>query len=108
MFRRLSAHRRRKSPGATVPPNLHATVSVSSSRVRYGQGLVRILDVPHVKRALHRHELNRVVGHLTCRDSKMTTPDGKVDESKHEAGRINWAGRPRARCPTAWRADDSK
>lgn len=40
----------------------------------------------------HEHRLNRVVVYLTGQHSKLTTPDGKVEESKHQAGQASWGG----------------
>jgi quercetin dioxygenase-like cupin family protein len=56
---------------------------------------VRVLRVkfpPHAAVPEHEHMLNRVVVYLTDQDSKLTTPDGKVEESKHKAGQVSWGG----------------
>lgn len=41
---------------------------------------------------LHEHVLNRVVVYLTDQNGSMTTPDGKTDTAKHEAGEASWGG----------------
>jgi len=56
---------------------------------------VRVMRVkfgPHQAVPEHEHALNRVVVYLTDQDSKLTTPDGKVDESQHKAGQTSWGG----------------
>jgi len=40
----------------------------------------------------HEHMLNRAVVYLTDQRSKMTTPDGKTEESQHKAGEVSFSG----------------
>jgi uncharacterized RmlC-like cupin family protein len=54
--------------------------------------VMRVKFAPHQAVPEHEHMLNRVVVYLTNQDSQMTTPDGKVDESKHKAGEFSWGG----------------
>src|SRR5437870_860919 len=40
----------------------------------------------------HEHTLNRVVVNLSDQDTRMTSSDGKVQESKHKAGDVSVSG----------------
>ena len=41
---------------------------------------------------LHEHVLDRVVVYLTDQNTKVTTPDGKVETVQHNAGEVSWGG----------------
>jgi hypothetical protein len=41
---------------------------------------------------MHEHQLNRVVVYLTDQNTRLTTPDGKVDTAVHKAGEASWGG----------------
>jgi quercetin dioxygenase-like cupin family protein len=73
-------------PVKTSPGVYH--VEFENDQVR----VMRVKFAPHQAVPEHEHYLNRVVVYLTNQDSKMTTPDGKVDESKHQAGEYSWGG----------------
>jgi hypothetical protein len=75
-----------------------AKVSPGVYHVEFENDQVRVMRVkfgPHQAVPEHEHYLNRVVVYLTNQDSQMTTPDGKVDESKHKAGEASWGGATR-------------
>jgi phage host-nuclease inhibitor protein Gam len=57
--------------------------------------VMRVKFAAHQAVPEHEHMLNRVVVYLTAQDSKLTTPDGKVEESKHQAGQVSWGGHAR-------------
>jgi len=81
-----------KSAATALDP---AKVSPSVYKVEFENPQVRVMRVkfpPHGSVPEHEHGLNRVVVYLTNQDSKITTPDGKVDESKHKAGEVSWGG----------------
>jgi quercetin dioxygenase-like cupin family protein len=64
-------------------------------KLEFENDQVRVMRVkfpPHGSVPEHEHALNRVVVYLTDQDSKLTTPDGKVEESKHKAGQVSWGG----------------
>ncbi|MEI9976872.1 MAG: hypothetical protein WDO73_35380 [Ignavibacteriota bacterium] len=54
--------------------------------------VMRVKFAPHQAVPEHEHALNRVVVYLTEQHSKLTTPDGKVEESQHKAGDASWGG----------------
>jgi len=54
--------------------------------------VMRVKFAAHQEVPEHEHKLNRVVVYLTDQDSKLTTPDGKVEESKHKAGQASLGG----------------
>jgi hypothetical protein len=41
---------------------------------------------------LHEHQLDRVVVYLTDQNTRVTTPDGKVENVQHRAGEASWGG----------------
>lgn len=70
-------------------------LSPSVYKLEFENAQVRVMRVkfgPHQAVPEHEHVLNRVVVYLTDQDSKLTTPDGKVEESKHKAGQVSWGG----------------
>ena len=70
-------------------------LSPSVYKLEFENAQVRVMRVkfpPHGAVPEHEHALNRVVVYLTDQDSKLTTPDGKVEESKHKAGQVSWGG----------------
>jgi quercetin dioxygenase-like cupin family protein len=70
-------------------------VSPSVYKLEFENPQVRVMRVKfpaHGAVPEHEHALNRVVLYLTDQDSKLTTPDGKVEESKHKAGQVSWGG----------------
>ena len=52
--------------------------------------VMRVRFAAHQAVPQHQHMLNRVVVYLTNQDSKLTTPDGKVEETQHKAGQVSW------------------
>lgn len=86
-----------KKPGDPAKPAVTALdplkVSPSVYKLEFENPQVRVMRVkfpPHGSVPEHEHGLNRVVVYLTDQDSKLTTPDGKVEESKHKAGQVSW------------------
>jgi uncharacterized RmlC-like cupin family protein len=70
-------------------------ISPSVYKLEFENAQVRVMRVKfpaHGSVPEHEHALNRVVVYLTDQDSKLTTPDGKVEESKHKAGQASWGG----------------
>lgn len=70
-----------------LSPNVYK-LEFENSQVR----VMRVKFPAHGAVPEHEHVLNRVVVYLTDQDSKLTTPDGKVEESKHKAGQASWGG----------------
>jgi quercetin dioxygenase-like cupin family protein len=54
--------------------------------------VVRVKFPPHSGAPLHEHQLNRVVVYLTDQNTRLTSPDGKVENSTHKAGEYSWGG----------------
>ncbi len=54
--------------------------------------VVRVKFAAHAGAPMHEHQLNRVVVYLTDQNTRMTTPDGKVDTATHHAGEFSWGG----------------
>lgn len=54
--------------------------------------VIRVKMGPGQKVPLHEHVLNRVVVYLTDQNGSMTTPDGKTEIAKHNAGGVSWGG----------------
>jgi len=83
-------------PGKTAAIALDPLkISPSVYHLEFENDQVRVMRVkfpPHGAVPEHEHALNRVVVYLTDQDSKLTTPDGKVEESKHKAGQASWGG----------------
>jgi uncharacterized RmlC-like cupin family protein len=81
----------KKVTTALDPPTIdpkHYKVEFENSQVR----VVRVKFPAHQGAPMHEHQLNRVVIYLTDQNTRMTTPDGKVDMSAHKAGEASWGG----------------
>lgn len=53
--------------------------------------VIDALDKPHNKGALHQHQVNRVMVYLTKCDTRLTFPDGKVENQHWKAGDVAWS-----------------
>jgi quercetin dioxygenase-like cupin family protein len=62
-------------------------VKVDNESVR----ILRVVDTPHNKSALHRHEVNRVMVYLDPGDIELTYEDGHKDEQHWKAGQVAWS-----------------
>jgi len=72
-----------------------ATLSAADDRVKVDNDVVRILrvvDTPHQKSALHRHEFNRVMIYLDNGDMEIVHEDGSK-EHQRECGLLTAADR---------------
>ncbi len=67
----------------------HYKVEFENSQVR----VLRVKFGPKAKAPMHDHALNRVVVYLTDQSFKVTTADGKTEQSQHKAGDVSWGGR---------------
>jgi len=86
----------KNGPGA-LPANPLDPVQVDPKRykVEFENPQVRVLRArygPGEAGVIHEHILNRVTVFLTDQHMKITTPDGKVQESKGKAGEIRLGG----------------
>jgi len=70
-----------------VSPKVYK-VEFENDKVR----VVRAKFAAHQTVPQHEHVLNRVVVFLTDQHSKLTSPDGKTEESQHQPGQVNWGG----------------
>jgi uncharacterized RmlC-like cupin family protein len=64
-------------------------------KVEFENSQVRVLRVKFAAQQgapLHEHQLNRVVIYLTDQNTRLTTPDGKVEVAAHKAGEASWGG----------------
>lgn len=64
-------------------------------KVAFENDQVRVLRVKigaHASAPMHVHALNRVVVYLTDQKLRVTTKDGKIQETEHKAGDVAWAG----------------
>jgi len=61
-------------------------VEFENSQVR----VVRVKFRAHQGSPMHEHQFNRVVVYLTDQNTRLTTPDGKVDTAVHKAGEASW------------------
>ena len=71
-----------------------ACLLAADDRVKVDNDSVRVLkvvDKPHVKSALHRHEANRVMIYLDPGDITLTYEDGRTDEQHWKAGEVAWS-----------------
>jgi uncharacterized RmlC-like cupin family protein len=66
----------------------HYKLEFENSKVR----VVRVKFAAHQGAPLHEHQLNRVVVYLTDQNTRLTSPDGKVETSVHKAGEFSWGG----------------
>lgn len=63
--------------------------------VEFENPQVRVMRVQfpaHGSVPLHEHVLNRTVVYLTDQHSKLTSPDGKAEDSQHTPGQVSWGG----------------
>jgi quercetin dioxygenase-like cupin family protein len=64
-------------------------------KVEFENDQVRVLRVkfgPHQGAPMHEHQLNRVVVYLTDQNTRLTSPEGKVETTAHKAGEYSWGG----------------
>lgn len=69
-------------------------LAAADDQLKVDNDVVRILsviDVPHNKGALHRHEVNRVMVYLDPGDITLTYEDGSKDEQHWKAGQVAWS-----------------
>lgn len=64
-----------------------STVKVDNDVVR----ILKAVDLPHQKSALHRHEWNRVMIYLDSGDLEVTTQDGHKEQQHWKAGQVAWS-----------------
>lgn len=62
-------------------------VQVDNDTVR----ILKVVDLPHVKSPLHRHERNRVMIYLDPADITLTFKDGRRDSQHWKAGQVAWS-----------------
>ena len=77
--------------GPLDPPK----VAPKAYHVEFENDQVRVTRVKmpaHSGVPQHEHTLNRVVVNLSDQDTRMTSSDGKVQESKHKAGDVSVSG----------------
>jgi hypothetical protein len=70
-------------------------VAPKNYKLEFENDQVRVIRVKfpaHFTSPMHEHVLNRVVVYLTNQNTKMTSPDGKVDVAVHKAGEASWGG----------------
>jgi len=89
-----------KNGQGALPANPLDPVKVDPIRykVEFENPQVRVLRArygPHEAGVVHEHILNRVTVFLTDQHMKITTPDGKVQESNGKAGEIRLGGAAR-------------
>src|SRR5436309_7722002 len=53
--------------------------------------ILKAVDTPHRKSAMHKHDSNRVMIYLTAGDLDVTTEDGHVEHQHWKAGDIAWS-----------------
>src|SRR5258708_13419165 len=71
-----------------------AFLSAADDRVKIDNDVVRILkvvDTPHQKSALHRHEYNRVMVYLDAGDMQIINEDGHKENQHWKAGQVAWS-----------------
>ena len=71
-----------------------AFLSAADDRVKIDNDVVRILkvvDTPHQKSALHRHEYNRVMVYLDAGDMQIINEDGHKEKQHWKAGQVAWS-----------------
>src|SRR6266851_2020501 len=71
-----------------------AFLSAADDRVKIDNDVVRILkvvDTPHQKSALHRHEVNRVMVYLDAGDMQIINEDGHQEKQHWKAGQVAWS-----------------
>jgi len=73
-------------PPKVAPKSYH--VEFENDQVR----VTRVKMAAHSGVPQHEHTLNRVVVNLSDQDTRMTSSDGKVQESKHKTGDVSFSG----------------
>jgi beta-alanine degradation protein BauB len=73
-------------PLKVAPNNYHLEFENNQVRVS------RVKMPAHSGVPQHQHTLNRVVVNLSDQDTRMTSADGKVQESKHKTGDASFSG----------------
>ena len=71
-----------------------AFLSAADDRVKIDNDVVRILkvvDTPHQKSALHRHEYNRVMVYLDAGNMQIIYEDGHKEKQHWKAGQVAWS-----------------
>jgi len=71
-----------------------ACLSAADDRVKIDNDVVRILkvvDTPHQKSALHRHEYNRVMVYLDAGNMQIIYEDGHKEKQHWKAGQVAWS-----------------
>jgi quercetin dioxygenase-like cupin family protein len=71
-----------------------ASLSAADDRVKIDNDVVRILkvlDTPHQKSALHRHEFNRVMIYLDNGEMEIVHEDGNKEKQHWKAGQVAWS-----------------
>src|SRR5260370_1120674 len=71
-----------------------AFLSAADDRVKIDNDVVHILkvvDTPHQKSALHRHEYNRVMVYLDAGDMQIIYEDGRQEKQHWKAGQVAWS-----------------
>src|SRR5258706_1409754 len=71
-----------------------AFLAAADDRVKIDNDVVRILkvvDTPHQKSALHRHEYNRVMVYLDAGDMQIINEDGHKENQHWKAGQVAWS-----------------
>jgi quercetin dioxygenase-like cupin family protein len=66
----------------------------ADDRVKFDNDAVRVLkvvDEPHKKSALHKHEFNRVMVYLTAGDLDVTAENGEVQHQHWKAEQVAWS-----------------
>jgi len=69
-------------------------LSAADDRVKIDNDAVRILkvvDAPHQKSELHRHEFNRVMIYLDAGDMQIVYEDGHKEKQHWKAGQVAWS-----------------
>jgi uncharacterized RmlC-like cupin family protein len=69
-------------------------VSGADDRTKFDNDLVRIwkvLDTPHGKGAMHRHDVNRVMIYLDPADITLEFEDGRKEQQHWKAGQVAWS-----------------
>jgi quercetin dioxygenase-like cupin family protein len=71
-----------------------AFLSAADDRVKIDNDFVRILkvvDTPHQRSAMHRHEFNRVMIYLDAGDMQIIYEDGHKEKQHWKAGQVAWS-----------------
>ena len=53
--------------------------------------ILKVVDTPHQKSALHRHEYNRVMVYLDAGDMQIINEDGHQEKQHWKAGQVAWS-----------------